>query len=298
MPRPRSAAPARPPATPPVPPTVAPAPSVPDEPSQKGQDARSGTLQRGLAILDLLIPAAQPLTLGDIAAQVGLDLSTTLRLLRALEEQGRVIRGADGKRYIASPSTLRPLPLLHPLEQLRREAMPILNDLAARVSQTVILVVFLGTERLVVEVVQTPGSLSPYYSTWLKGPLHASAPGKALLLTMDEAQRRLALGAPPYRRWTERTIVDEQVLARELAAAAEAGVVLVRDEYYQGLSAAAANFKAWNGRALGCIGVTGHTAEFTEELLAVITRELLNCARLMPLQASALRAVEQLGARH
>ena len=269
-----------------------------EDPGQaKGWDARSGTLLRGLAILDLLVPTAQPLALGDIASQVGLDQSTTLRLLRALEDNGRVIRSADGKRYLPSPSTLRPLPLLHPLEQLRREAAPILQELAQRVSQTVILVVFLGTERLVVDVVQTPRSLSPYYSTWLKGPLHASAPGKALLLTMSPEQRRAALGEAPYRRWTDHTIVDAQDLERNLAEAAASGVALVRDEDYEGLSAASAIYQGWDGRALGCIGITGHSAAFTAETVALIQRELRSSVRLMPLQASALAAVAQLSAR-
>src|SRR5690606_38961092 len=66
---------------------------------------RQGTLQRGLLILDTLIQAGHPLTLAGIAAEVRLDLSTTLRLLRSLEELGRVMRVGDGKQYLASPTT-------------------------------------------------------------------------------------------------------------------------------------------------------------------------------------------------
>jgi IclR family acetate operon transcriptional repressor len=258
---------------------------------------RSGTLARGLAVLDVLLAAAQPMALGDLATQAALDLSTTLRLARALEDSGHVIRTADGKRYLPSPRALRPLPLLHPLEAMRREAGPIVRDLAQRVSQTAVLVVYVGMERLVVDVFQTPGSLSPYYSTWLHGPLHASGPGKALLLSLEPAQRRQFLGEAPYARHTEHTLVDEAALQRDLEAAAETGVVLVRDEYYQGLSAAAANFYGWNGRALGCIAITGHSAGFTPAALATITTELRTCTRLMPLQVSALRSVEQFSGR-
>lgn len=258
---------------------------------------RSGTLARGLVILDLLLQAAQPMALGDVAAQAELDLSTTLRLMRALEDSGHVVRAVDGKRYLPSPRALRPLPLLHPLEALRREAGPIIRDLAQRVSNTVVLVAYVGMERLVVDVFQTPGSLSPYYNTWLQGPLHASGPGKALLLSLDAGQRSQLLGNGPFERKTEHTIVDAQALERDLAAASATGVVLVRDEFYLGVSAAATNFQGWNGRVLGCLVVTGHSVEFTPAAVETMTAELRNCARLMPLQVPALRSLEQFSGR-
>ncbi|RYF46697.1 MAG: hypothetical protein EOO27_38855, partial [Comamonadaceae bacterium] len=84
--------------------------------------ALSGTLLRGLAVMDVLLAARQPLSLIEVANRVQLDQSTTLRLLRALESVSQVIRIGDGKRYLASPKAMRPLSLRHPLEQFRRES--------------------------------------------------------------------------------------------------------------------------------------------------------------------------------
>jgi len=258
---------------------------------------RSGTLLRGLAILDILIPAGHPLPLAEIAAEADLDLSTALRLLRTLEEARQVIRVGDGKRYIASPKALRPLPLLHPLEQLRREVDPVIRELAAKVAKTVVLVAFLGTERVVVEVMQSAGSLSPYYSTWLNGPLYASGPGKALLLSMDAPRRRAMLGDAPYAAFTASTITDAKVLEADLERSAKRGYVLVRDEYYDGLSAMATNFQTWGGRTVGCIALTGHSADFGDSALDAMAVELIACARLMPLQAVSLKMLDQLVGR-
>jgi len=266
--------------------------------ADKGAAAlRTGTLLRGLAILDILIPAGHPLSLAEIAAEADLDLSTALRLLRTLEEARQVIRVGDGKRYVASPKALRPLPLLHPIEQLRREVDPIIRDLAAKVSKTVVLVAYLGTERVVVEVMQSAGSLSPYYSTWLHGPLHASGPGKALLLSMDATRRRALLGAAPYATFTASTITDAKALEADLERAAKRGYVLVRNEYYEGLSAMATNFQTFGGRAVGCIALTGHSADFDEGSIDAMAAELMACARLMPLQAVSLKMLDQLAGR-
>ena len=259
-------------------------------PTQNGsKTAPQGTLQRGLLILDVLIKTAHPMTLAAIAAEVKLDLSTTLRLLRSLEEMKRVMRVGDGKQYLASPSALRPLPLKHPLEELRRQADPLVRTLASKIGETVVLVAYVGGERLVVDVFQASDSLSPYYSTWLMGPYHASAPGKAFLLALPPERRATILGSDPFPALTAQTITSADVLFAQLDEAEKRGYVSIRDEYYDGVSAIAANFQAWDGRTVGCLAVTGFSANFTDERIEQMAGELLACTRLMPLQVPSLQ---------
>lgn len=237
------------------------------------------------------------MTLATLAVDVKLDLSTTLRLLRSLEEAQRVIRVGDGKHYLASPSVLRPLPLKHPLEELRRQADPLVRLLADKVKQSVVIVAYIGGERVVVDVMQSTGSLSPYYSTWLHGPLHASGPGKALLLATDSSRRESLLGKAPYAALTARTITSEAALKADLEKADKNGYVLVRDEFYDGLSAIAANYYSWEKSAVGCLAVTGHSADFDDDTIQFIAKEVLACTRLMPLQVPALQQLDQLSGR-
>ena len=95
-----------------------------------------GTLARGLAVLDIIVEAPQPLNLAEIAAQAELDQSTTLRLLRSLEDSGYVLRPAGSKRYLPSPRAIRPLPLMHPLEMFRRETAQIVRELVTSILRT------------------------------------------------------------------------------------------------------------------------------------------------------------------
>ena len=96
----------------------------------RADDAKgdSGTLQRGLAILRLLAEALTPLSSREIAEAVGLNDSTTHRLLQTLKDEGYVCRD-EAKRYHASPDALLPLSLYHPLHQLRREVSDTLRGL-------------------------------------------------------------------------------------------------------------------------------------------------------------------------
>ena len=144
---------------------------------------------------------------------------------------------------------------------------------------------------------QAGSSLNPYYATWLHGPLHASGPGKALLLASDPARREALLGAPPYVARTAKTLTTRAEVEADLALAASRGYVLVRDEFYDGLSAIAANFQAWDKTALGCLAVTGYTADFDDDTVAAIAKELLACTRLVPLQVPALQQIAQFSGR-
>ena len=237
------------------------------------------------------------MSLAELSVATELDQSTALRLLRTLEGAGRVIKVGEGKRYLPSPTSLRPLPLLHPLEEVRREADPLVRSLATKVGKTVVFVGYLGIERVVIDVFQAAGSLSPYYSSWLKGPMHASGPGKALLLASTPQERQALLPPAPYPASTPSTITDPAALAADLLQAEARGYVVVRDEFYDGLSAVAANFHTWDKRAVGCLSVTGHTADFDDESIAVIGAELLACTRLIPLQVPSLKLLEQLAGR-
>ncbi len=172
-----------------------------------------------------------------------------------------------------------------------------MRGLANKVNQSVVLVAYIGGERVVVDVMQAGTSLNPYYSTWLHGPMHASGPGKALLLASDPARREALLGKPPYAARTSKTLTTKAALDADLKRAAENGYVLVRDEFYDGLSAIAANYYSWDKTALGCLAITAYSESFDDETVAFVARELLACTRLMPLQVPALQQIAQLSGR-
>ncbi|CAO3363408.1 IclR family transcriptional regulator [Azospirillum palustre] len=269
--------------------------SADEERTKAGNDGEregpAGTLARGLAILDAIVDAPQPLMLGEVAALTRLDQSTTLRLLRTLEDSGYVVRLADSKRYAPSPKGLLPLPLMHPINQLRRESHSVLIELARNLRETVVLVLYLSTERMVTDIAQAPGSLSPYYNTWLQGPLHGSGSGKALLLSLDPEQRAAVLGPEPYKVYTPQTIVSQAELDEDLRVSALRGYVVAHDEHHVGLTAIAANIPTWNNGHVGCLVVTGHSRDMDEARIAGIGEELVRVAKLMPYQLGSLRSV-------
>lgn len=256
-----------------------------------------GTLARGLTVLNAVIESPHPMMLAEIAALCGLDQSTTLRLLRSLEESSYVVRMRGSKRYLPSPHAMRPLSLMHPVEQFRRDASSILADLAEKTDQTAILALFIGNERMVIDIEQRPGSLSPYYDNWLKGPMHATGVGKALLASMTPESRKAILGPGPFPAFTAYTITDPETLEANLAMVDTLGYVYSRDEHHVGLTAVSALISSWSRTAIGCLTVTGHSSVLTDEKLAQVGEELVRCAQIIRYQTTTLRFLEHFSDR-
>lgn len=258
---------------------------------EKDRVGSGGALGRGLAVLDIVLAAPQPLALSEIASQAQLDQSTTMRLLRTLEESKYVIRTRDGKRYVGSPKALMPLPLMHPMKQLRREAGPILHELSAKLKQSVVLVLYVDTERIAIDIAQSPGSLAPFYSTWLTGPRHASGSGKALLHSLGSPAWQDLIGPGPYTRYTPQTLTTPELLEKDLAEAGERGYLIAREEHHPGLTAVSANIATWQNHNLGCFVVTGHSHDLDDTRIASVGDELMRTANLMRYQTTCMQAI-------
>ncbi|BAO90036.1 IclR family transcriptional regulator [Caballeronia cordobensis] len=262
-------------------------------PAEPARDALVGTLARGFAVLDTMLTARVPLTLAEIAGLSHLDQSTTLRLLRALEESGFIVRHALAKRYSPSPKAIHPLALLHPVEQLRRETSMVLRELAGELQQTVVFILFVGSERMVVEIAQTPGSLSPFYGTWLRGPLHGSGAGKSLLLGLTDDERRALLGPEPYAAWTAHTLTAWDDLHADLESSVARGYVVARDEQRVGITAIGAPVRTWSGVHAGCLVMTGLTRDFGVARASACGEQVRDAANLLLYQAPSLGAAAQ-----
>lgn len=260
--------------------------------------AVSGSLSRGLQVLDVLRQANGYLALSDIAAETGFDASTTHRLLQTLAENGYAVRDDIQKRYLPGPRALSPLSLFHPLTQLRREASSTLHSLQKETGYTTALALFVGQERMVVDFVQGSHPLSPYYESWLKSPLHGSASGKLLLAWMPESEREQLLGAGPYEAHTSKTTTDPAALSRELDQVRVRGYAVARDDYHHGLLAIGVPLIHQAGsQPLGCLMLTSPSGSVPVGAEEALTDQFKAASKLLVSSAPSLQTFKQWGAR-
>jgi len=244
--------------------------------------ARSCALASGLHVAEVLVDAAAPLSIGDIAKATGLESHTVHRLLQGLIENGYAVRHTASKRITAGPRAYFPKRLYHPLSELGRQVHARLADLRDAHGETTAFVLFVGMERVIVDSAQGSEHLGPYYDdTWMDAPLHGSMSGKIMLMDMTEAERRLYLGSGPYPGIADKTTTDPAEFERQLDELRAKGYGSIQDTLFAGVTAIAAPVRA-RDRIIGCLVVAGRgDLKATADLVARGTPALRPVAHLL-----------------
>lgn len=116
----------------------------------------AASLLNGLTVLEAFTTAHPALGVTEISERVGLHKSTVSRMLQGLAEAGYVQRDVSNGRYRLGLGLLGLAgPLLADLD-VRRAALPYLEELTERTQETAAVSVWNGYEAVVVEQVDSP----------------------------------------------------------------------------------------------------------------------------------------------
>jgi len=210
-------------------------------------------VERLVAIVDSL--AAGPRTLTEIANDVELPKSTTIRFLRNLEGAGWVLREDD--RY-AHGAALIGLAARHVAgDALLAAASEPMRQLRDELGETVSLSRRVGLGRVCIQEFPSPQNLRLVLGLGEPGPLHAGASGILLYAYLPEVERRrlVEAGLP---RYTARTPVTYDELEAEAATVRERGWSMSRGQKTLGGLAMAVPLKAPSpGAEVVALGVFG-----------------------------------------
>lgn len=222
------------------------------------------TVDRALAILELLANQVQGLRLTDIAAAMCLNKVTVHRLLAALQQRGFVERQENGRFLIGlrlvAISSLR----LNSLE-LKTESQPWLRQLVERVGQPVHLAIYDQGEVVYLEKMETSPSMRMYSQIGKRSPVHCTALGKVLLSGMTDEAARAVLLAGPLRRHTENTLTDPDDVLAEVALARQEGYALDRAEHEPAVVCIAAPIMDYRGQVIAAVSTSGRLRDYLDD---------------------------------
>ncbi|HEX7339288.1 MAG TPA: IclR family transcriptional regulator [Rhodanobacteraceae bacterium] len=149
---------------------------------------RAPALDKGLDILELLAHTSEPLTMTEVAAEIGHSKGEIFRMLQVLEERGYIARDSTGGFVITNRLFLlgmeRP-----PVKTLVEAALPAMHVLAHQVMQTCHLVVVSGAQIVVIARVESPSDLSFMVRVGHQLPLAHSTSGAVLFAFQNDEVR-------------------------------------------------------------------------------------------------------------
>ena len=229
-------------------------------------------LDRVVAILECVAEAsADGWTLTMIAAQSGINLPTTARLVKDLTAAGLLIRVESRGTYRLGPRLVAMVRIASRRGQLLDVARTHMDRLRDETRETVSLHIRVAGHRVCVAEVQSPEEVRRVVPVGLTLPLHTGATGLALLSHLapgDRDEYLAALDSAPER-------AD---LTRAIDATRSAGFAFAVDALARGVSGVAA--PVMDGTvAVAVLSVSGPSFRWTEPRMVAFAPHLLDEAQ-------------------
>jgi DNA-binding IclR family transcriptional regulator len=218
---------------------------------------RIPTNLRTLLILEIMGNSDSAMTPTQINAELGLPKQTVHRLCTTLEAEGFLIREADGKRLRPS-RRLRLIAngLLH-ASRFHITRHQILLDVAAKVDETVNMVIPEETGMNYIDRVEADWPFRIQLPVGSNVPFHCTASGKTFMASMPKSKRELFVAGLDLEGLTEKTHQTPESLLEDLKLCRKRGYSLDFGEFVDGMIAIAVPVTDSNGRFVAALAFHG-----------------------------------------
>jgi DNA-binding IclR family transcriptional regulator len=240
--------------------------------------AGTQALARGIGVLEVLSEESAPLDIEQVAERVGVPLSTTYRIVRYLAQVGLVEHREQGGVTLG----LRLLDLarvtqLQVESGLLRVARPVMQELAQRTQETVMLMAPTGGQAICLEYIESSRPVRLSFERGRLMPLYAGAASKTLLAFLDDRERKRTLAAAEGAVLENGRVISAAELSAELAGIGKAGYCVTEGEVnVDTVGVAAPVFR--RRRLVAGLTVAGPSRRFKDEHLARIIDAVVSSA--------------------
>ncbi|HEY0308100.1 MAG TPA: IclR family transcriptional regulator [Acidobacteriaceae bacterium] len=159
---------------------------------RKALNYATPALEKGLDILELLGRKSEGLTKSQLARQLNRTVSEIFRMLVCLERRGYIAQVED-ERYSLTLKLFKLVQEHPPIERLVVDALPVMNRLAADISQSCHMGVLEGDRIVIIAQVNPPTNLGFYVKLGSTVDIMEAASGYVILAHQEAAQRERTL---------------------------------------------------------------------------------------------------------
>lgn len=235
------------------------------------------SLDRGLAILEIVGKARRPVSTAELTPSLGLDRSSVFRLANTLKLRGFLAQ-LPSKEYVLGSAVWRlagSFQWSQGLTQLAREQVA---ALAADTGETTHLAVREGRLAVFIDHELTAQPVGVSVGSGRGEPLHCTAVGKALIADFDQQSLRELLGDDPLSAPSKRTIRTIPKLATECQKVQKQGFAVDNEEFHKGVRCLAAPIRDASGQIVAAIGISAPIERLSEARCKKVVLEVKRAA--------------------
>jgi IclR family acetate operon transcriptional repressor len=215
------------------------------------------SIERAIAILEVVASDSGAVTLAEISAQLGLHNSTVFHLIKTLATLGIVEQFPDTKQYRVGSRLFTLAAGAMNENAMLAQATPILEALSRKTGEAAHLAVRSRHEIVVIARTAATGLLQLAGYTGAIRPPHCTAIGKVLMAEVAPDMLDGLLDQVDFKSFTKNTITDRQKYKKELAIIRKNGVAYDECEFDADVKCIAVPVRDFAGRCPGAIGISG-----------------------------------------
>jgi DNA-binding IclR family transcriptional regulator len=240
--------------------------------------ASAPSLERGLAIIELIAKHPNGLTLSQLVRQLCLPKSSLHSLLLTFERAQYLHRIQPTGQYICGERLIRVAMLAFDNAALRRQANPMLVKLMRATGLTVHLATLWGNEVILIARV-SPAS-GRRVATWIgkRVDAHCTSVGKCLIATVSDEELQFLVRDRGLFRHNDNTITSLTKLREELERVRRLGYAVDDEEEEIGFCCVGAPVMDGKSRVVAAVSVSGETEKVSNQDRRQLVCELQSTA--------------------
>ena len=236
-----------------------------------------GSLERGLAVVEILAAHPDGMTLTEMAEAAGLTRAGARRFLLTLVATGYAAQAS--RRFSLSPKLISVARSWLAGSSLWGFAEPFMREVSTALNESCSAAALSGGD--VVYVARIPGRriLSVALHVGTRLPAYCTSMGRVLLAGLAPEERTSLLSASDIRPLTPKTVTDRTLLAKSIEEAAANGYAIVDEELELGLRSIAVPLRDRSGAVVAAINVSTQSARMSvDEMRRDFLPLLMNAA--------------------
>lgn len=217
------------------------------------------TVERALKILEIV--AQMPLSQNEIGEQMGLNRTTTARLIHTLLSRSYLEFDAASNKYKLG---LKVIELgcikLNQLE-LKTEAVPFLRKLSLMLNQVCHMGILVDGEVVYIEKIEPITTIRMFSAIGKRVPVHSTSLGKALLSGLSNNEIISILKNKGMKSFTKNTLTNLDDIIKEVDRIRELGYGVDNEENEENIWCVSAPIKDYRNKIVAAISTSGHNEQ-------------------------------------
>lgn len=238
-----------------------------------------GSVLKTVEVLNLLGNSETGLGATEIGTALGYGASAVYHLLNTLKHCHYVVQDERTKKYYIGHGLFCLCATAKRHNKISNIAQPYLEHLVDVFGETSNLTILDGTDVVYVGQAESTNLLKMFPQMGARVPFYCTGGGKAMVAHLPEKRIEEILTNTVFRRFTDHTINDGEVLKRELKSIRIQGYAFDNEEREDGVTCIAAPVFDAYGIPVAAVSISGPTRRLRDKQFHSIIDELQRCTR-------------------